>query len=181
MYLFTYLFIDTLFWLDVTTEEVEVPVKSTGNEEITTGKEYGGVNNLELKHIKHLDKRNAKSAIQKRSNDQEPTNEKRRGQRKVQSAKSYENELDDGDDVPFSDKLTGTSGPPEILKYHREKSSRKRKPPPTLEYKKSKVVTSDTEEPPSTGLFSGPCQFCGKPILTIPTLEQAEQDLPDQV
>ena len=59
-------------------------------------------------------------------------------------------------------------GPPQMLEYLRES---KEMLPEVLPADKATV---DTENSFHKSFFSGPCQFCGQPILPLPTVEELE-------
>lgn len=115
---------------------------------------------------------------------------------KVQSANAARNKTDDqechgtnetldnsNNDVENDSSSNEKPGAPAILKYHREK-----KDIPKVACKNSlhsshgKDSDEDEELPPTHGLFNGPCQFCGKPILTVAIQESIDDPIPvDQV
>lgn len=100
--------------------------------------------------------------------------------RRVKSASShtkisYESDLSEGSKSctnirPASRvKNPKSNGPPEIIKRHCEKHGMRKRPPPKLEVEQEnqlKVLHPPSQQS-STGIFSGTCQFCGKPIVPI--------------
>lgn len=74
-----------------------------------------------------------------------------------------------------------SAGPPAIIRYQRERTRRR-----TEEVKEKQCENEDDEDGGIQLSYSemyGPlCEFCGKPILPLPTLEQMEDtSLADQV
>lgn len=74
---------------------------------------------------------------------------------------------------------------PAILKYQREKTIEESEIPKinSRHSNERHHEFQDDDLPPTHGLFNGPCQFCGKPILTTPFGEEIiDNDFPlDQV
>lgn len=99
--------------------------------------------------------------------------------RRVKSASSktkidYESDLSEGSKSCTNIRLGSrvknpkSNGPPEIIKRHCEKSGMRKRPPAKLEVEQNQLkVLHPPSQQPSTGIFSGTCQFCGKPILSI--------------
>jgi len=66
---------------------------------------------------------------------------------------------------------------PEILKYHRENSYHEQTAAlPSIDKTNRYDAVGRLDLPPTAGIFSGPCQFCGKPIVTVPPLEEFDQE-----
>ena len=100
--------------------------------------------------------------------------------RRVKSASSrtnidYESDLSEGSKSCTNIRLESkvkkpkSNGPPEIIKRHCEKSGMRKRPPAKLEVEQENQleVLHPPSQQPSTGIFSGTCQFCGKPIVPI--------------
>ena len=63
---------------------------------------------------------------------------------------------------------------PEILKYHREKTVGE--VPSIDKLSENAAQRIKNGEPVTDGVFGGQCQFCGKPIMTVPPAEDFDQE-----
>ena len=64
---------------------------------------------------------------------------------------------------------------PDILKYHREKTVDE--VPSIDKLNEGAAQRIESVEPALTdGVFGGQCQFCGKPIMTVPPVEDFDQE-----
>ena len=64
---------------------------------------------------------------------------------------------------------------PEILKYHREKTVNEVPSIDKLNEGAARRI-QNTEPALTDGVFGGQCQFCGKPIMTVPPASDFDQD-----
>ena len=70
-------------------------------------------------------------------------------------------------DSKDSESLLPSVGPPQILQYQRESHHH-------LAPGSNKAIAKQSGKHLEKSLFSGPCQFCGKQILPLPTLKEVE-------
>jgi len=127
-------------------ETKEQQMKNTKNEDLYKDKKLEKTKQLKVKK-----KRRVKSAMSK------------------SKVTNYDSDVSDGSKscTSFSNIKPSNptkSGPPDIIKYHREKSGVSQKPVPVLELN-SPVLDLPLAENVPSGLFSGMCQFCMKPII----------------
>ncbi|XP_066924132.1 glutamate-rich protein 6-like [Clytia hemisphaerica] len=144
--------------------------KRTGGSFSTSNNEHEPSKNSHQKLIKKPSRSLARSATKKRLNSV-------KSNRKIKSAtstsrKSLAHNIDEEtSDAASQAKKNNLTSQPELLKFHREKTLGENLP--SLE---KADVSNSSDAMPSDGLFSGPCQFCGKPIMTVPPFDEFDED-----